>query len=175
MAGHRRNSLRLHGYDYASVGAYFVTVCTADRLPLFGVIQDDEVVLSEFGNSLSDIWQQIAEQQPGIELDEFIVMPDHFHAIVWLNAGVTSDKRNTVGANDYPPFASQPAHLRFLVRTFKAAVTAATNTARNTPGQPVWQRNYYDRAIRDERELDAARAYVRFNVEKCLMIRETSA
>ena len=61
------------------------------------------------------------------------------------------------------------------MRSFKGAVTTAINTACDTPGRPVWQRGYYDRVIRDERELDAAREYVRFNVQKCLMMRETSA
>ncbi|MBT3943750.1 MAG: transposase [Chloroflexi bacterium] len=175
MAGHRRNSLRLHGYDYASAGAYFVTVCSADRVPLFGEIKDDRVVLTPFGHIVSDRWHQAVTQVHGSEPDEFIVMADHFHAIVWLNTGVTTSSQNTVGANDYPPFASHRAHLRSLVRTFKAAVTTAINTERNTPGNKVWQRNYYDRVIRDERELNSARKYVRFNVDKCLMMRETSA
>ena len=169
MAGHRRNSLRLQGYDYASAGAYFVTVCAADRLPLFGMIEDGLVVLTRFGNIVSDDWQRSATQQQSVELDEFIVMPDHFHDIVWLNTG------NSVGANDYPPCLNKPAHLRLLMRSFKGAVTTAINTVRNTPGRPVLQRGYHDRVIRDDRELDSARRYVRFNVEKCLMMREAPA
>lgn len=82
---------------------------------------------------------------------------------------------NTVGAADYPPFAGQSKDLSALIRSFKGAVTTAINTARNTPGRTVWQRGYYDRVVRDERELNAAREYVQFNVQKCLMMRGTAA
>ena len=152
-----------------SAGAYFVTVCTADRLPLFGKIEDGHVILTRFGNALSDNWKQAVTKMDGSELDEFIVMPDHFHAVVWLNS------EQAVGAADYPPFDSQPTDLSALIRRFKGTVTTAINTTRNAPARPVFQRGYYDRVIRDERELDAARQYVRFNVEKCLMMRKTSA
>ena len=170
MTGNRRNSLRRHGYDYASPGAYFVTACTADRLPLFGKIEDGHMALTRFGNIVSDNWQRVVTLRPDTELDEFIVMPDHFHAIVWLNAGL-----HTVGAADYPPFAGQSKDLSALIRSFKGAVTTAINTALNMPGHPVWQRGYYDRVVRDERELNAAREYVQFNVQKCLMMRGTAA
>lgn len=102
-------------------------------------------------------------------------MPDHVHAIAWLNIADGPDNLHPVGADSYPPTARQPADLKSLMRGFKGAVATAINTERNTPGRPIWQRGYFDRVIRSERGLDAARLYVRFNVEKCLMIREVHA
>lgn len=119
MTGNRRNSLRLHGYDYASAGAYFVTACTADRLHLFGKIEDAHVMLTRAGNIVSDNWQRVITLRPDAELDEFIVMPDHFHAIVWLNIGAGADRHHIVGAADYPPFAGQAKELERVDAQFQ--------------------------------------------------------
>lgn len=81
--GHRRrNSLRLSGYGYSQIGAYFVTMCTKDRDPLFGTIENGMMRLTEAGEIAAECWKQIPGQFPNTELDEFVVMPDHLHGII---------------------------------------------------------------------------------------------
>ncbi len=129
---------------------------------------------SRYGHIVETQWQQSVSMFDRVEMDEFIVMPDHFHAIMWLDSGNGDSDDFIVGADWYPPNTGQRSGLSSFIRSFKGAVTSEINTARDTPGRPIWQRGYYDRVIRDDRELDAARSYVRFNVQKCLMMRERS-
>lgn len=79
---HDRNSIRLKGYDYYSDGFYFVTICTHKRQCLFGEIVNDEMVLNEYGKIIAEEWIKSSEIRQEIELDEWIVMPNHFHAII---------------------------------------------------------------------------------------------
>ena len=117
-------------------------------------------------------WQQSISMFDRVGINEFIVMPDHFHAIVWLGSGNSDSGDFIVGADWYPPNAGQRSCLSSFILGFKGAVTSEINTASDSPGRPIWQRGYYDRVIRDDRKLDAARNYVRFNVQKCLMMRK---
>ena len=95
----RRNSLRLPGYDYdyAAAGAYFVTACTATRAPLFGALRDSGLALTEYGRTVEMEWQRTVTMWRGAALDEFIVMPDHVHAIAWLNIADGPDNLHPVG------------------------------------------------------------------------------
>ena len=79
-----RRSLRLKDYDYASAGAYFVTVCTHDRQCLFGEIVASEMTLNEIGQIAQDQWHQLPKRFENIELDAFIVMPDHIHGVIFI-------------------------------------------------------------------------------------------
>jgi hypothetical protein len=79
---HQRRSIRLKGYDYATPGAYFVTVCTHERECLFGDIVDGVMRLNEAGRMVNTVWDEIPAHYPGIDVDAFIVMPNHIHGIV---------------------------------------------------------------------------------------------
>ena len=79
---HHRRSIRLKGYDYSQAGAYFVTICTQDRECLFGDIVDGEMRLNDAGQMVHRIWNDLSVEYPDIEIDEFIVMPNHFHGII---------------------------------------------------------------------------------------------
>ena len=83
---HHRRSMRLKGYDYSQVGAYFITICVKDKACLFGKITDGEMYLNEAGQMIDNWWQKIPEKFTGIELGEYQIMPNHFHAIV-INVG----------------------------------------------------------------------------------------
>ena len=74
-----RLSLRLQGYDYSRPGAYFVTMCTRNRMPVFGRIDDGEMRLNECGSIVKNIWKEIPIHFTNTTLDEFIVMPNHVH------------------------------------------------------------------------------------------------
>ena len=94
---HHRRSIRLPGYDYASPGAYFVTICTPQGELLFGDVVDGDVALNESGQSACEEWLASEQIRQEIELDAFVIMPNHLHGIVWIRE---TDDEPTVGARD---------------------------------------------------------------------------
>ncbi len=136
-----RTSIRLMGYDYSAPGAYFVTLCAYRRQCMFGEIKDKKIILNEFGTIVWQEWIKSAEIRSEITLDECVVMPNHIHGIVFIN-------HTSVGA---------------FVAGFKSIVTKRINELRQLSGNPVWQRNYYERVIRDEQELNRWREYIIHN------------
>jgi len=83
---HHRRSIRLKGYDYSQAGAYFVTICTKNRECLFGDVIDDGMMLNEYGTIVANEWKKSAKIRDEIELDEWVVMPNHFHGIVVIRS-----------------------------------------------------------------------------------------
>ena len=169
-----RSTTRLREFDYASSGAYFVTVCAAQKAHLFGAVSSGEVQCSEIGDVILEEWRASAQIRQELALDAFVIMPNHIHGIVWLleeNQAVLSHASivSGVGATGRSPLrgnvAAGPAKksLGAFVAGFKSAVTTRINKARATPSVPVWQRNYHDRIIRNDRELNAVREYIAFN------------
>jgi REP element-mobilizing transposase RayT len=79
---YNRRSIRLRDYDYTSPGAYFITICTQDRKSIFGEIVNNEMQLNELGESLQLIWNALPERFSNLELDHFVIMPDHIHGII---------------------------------------------------------------------------------------------
>lgn len=91
---YRVPSARLAGYDYGSDGAYFVTICTRDRMHFFGDIVDGDIRLSEIGEIADNCWQQIPDHFPFVRLDGFVIMPNHVHGIVVIDQGVSVETQN---------------------------------------------------------------------------------
>jgi putative transposase len=115
----KRHSIRLKGYDYSEVGAYFITICTKEKKPYFNLYPELKgIIQSELG--------LLANRYPTVIVDTFVVMPNHVHAIIFNN--------------------DEPHRLK-IIGSF-------------------WQRNYYDRIIRNENELNSAREYIIFNPSK---------
>ena len=81
---HHRRSIRLKGYDHSQAGMYFITICTQDSLHLFGKITNDEMVLNDAGTMVEKWWNELKNRFPNIELDESVVMPNHFHGIIQI-------------------------------------------------------------------------------------------
>ena len=179
---HHRRSIRLRGYDYSRAGAYFLTICTHQQTMLFGEIIDGEMALNELGHIVEQEWAESERIRAEIQLDEWVVMPNHFHGIVWISRDVEIDAQH-FGRGDRPvaptsTSVNHPAQLDIptstpvvptgpksksigaLVAGFKSAVTKSINTIRRTPGSPVWQRNYYEHVIRDEAALNRIRQYI---------------
>ncbi len=139
---------------------------TKDREHLFGEVVNGEMVLNEYGRIVAEEWERSGAIRAEIELDEYVVMPNHFHAIANFFQPGTGD--HPVGAYGHTPlqqstFRSPARTLGALVRGFKSAVTTRINALRGTPGVPVWQRNYYDRVIRSDREHEEIAAYIANN------------
>jgi putative transposase len=165
---HHRRTVRLPEYDYRQMGAYFITLCAFRRDMIFGGIIEDEMILNDYGHIVLDGWIETAIIRPGIFLDEFTVMPNHFHAIVFLPEMVNTN--DNVGAHSRAPsgdnsaLSRTPKSLGSLVAGFKSTVTKQINTLRSTPGTPVWQRNYSEHIIRDDEGLRRIREYIANNL-----------
>ena len=174
---HHRRSIRLKGYDYTHAGAYFVTICTHDRQCLFGEVVDGIVQLNAFGEIVRDEWLRTADVRPNVELDTFVVMPNHIHGIIVLR---DNDGRGTLhgrGTLQRAPTIEQfgkptSNSIPTIVRLFKSATTKRINERRGTPGSPVWQRNYYEHIIRHEESLNRIRQYILDNPLSWAMDRE---
>ena len=158
---HHRHSIRLKYWDYSRTGAYFVTIVTYGRELLFGQVVDGEIRLTQFGEIARVEWKASADIRDEIRLDVFVVMPNHIHGIVWIEG---DDAIGAVGAHGRAPLRRSlwrpPRSLGSFVAGYKAAVAKRINAIRGTPGMPVWQRNYYEHIIRNERELEAIRRYI---------------
>ena len=167
---HDRRSVRLRGHAYDG-GLYVVTVCTAGRRCLFGEVVDGEMQLSEAGRIARDEWLQTEEIRPSVVLDVFVVMPDHVHLLFGIADGGATGPLSTGGRGvlQYAPtdeprrFGSPSRSVGAVVRGYKGAVTRAVRSAGRAPRFAVWQRGYYDRVVRSDREAEAIRRYVAEN------------
>jgi putative transposase len=158
----RRRSLRLESYDYAMAGAYFVTVCTQDRACLFGDVVAGAMCLNEAGEMVAALWDDIASRFSGVEIDQFVVMPNHLHGILILpDADATANAATTRGATtrvaptmDGPvgaplvgaPTPVAPVRLGDVVGAFKSMTTVGYIDGVKASGWPgfrrrLWQRN----------------------------------
>ncbi len=163
---HHRRSIRLQGYDYAQAGAYF-TICTHTRECLFGSVGAGskpaphlqpaldfkpalatQMKLNECGEIVQHTWDDLVNHNENIELDAFVVMPNHIHGIVTID--------NRAGLEPAPTLSE-------IVRQLKTFSARRINKIRDTQGVRVWQRNYYEHVIRDENELNRVREYIANN------------
>ena len=151
----RRKSIRLKEYDYSFPGTYFVTICTADRKCLFGKIEDGKMVFNRMGEIIHDCWVGLSGVYAKLMLDVFIVMPNHIHGIIILS----DDHLKPVGSG-LPSTRKNPHGIFEIIRGFKTITARQINQKRETPGKKLWQRNYFDRVVRNEKELDRVRKYI---------------
>jgi REP element-mobilizing transposase RayT len=160
----RRHHIRLRTYDYSQAGAYFVTVCAHDRACLFGDIENGVMVSNEYGRAVMGEWLNTAAIRADIRAGECVVMPNHFHGIVIIETG-TARRAPTGGCNAPAERFGQPVSgsLPTIVRAFKSAVTRRINEIRQSPGVPVWQRNYYEHVIRNEDDYRQIAEYIADN------------
>jgi REP element-mobilizing transposase RayT len=166
---HHRRSIRLRDYDYSQAGAYFVTICAWNRECLFGDIVNGKIQTNEIGATVQGFWNAIPEHFQHIELDEFIIMPNHTHGIIAIanndcRGEVSSpilkpDEIKTIEKGGVTP-PLQKHTLGQIVAYFKYQTTKHINQIRNTPGLPLWQRNYYEHIIRNEDELNRIGEYI---------------
>lgn len=175
---HHRRSIRLSGYDYSQPGAYFITIVSYERRCVFGTVENDIVRLSPFGEVVDICWMRLVEFFPA-HLDEYVIMPNHFHGIIWIDGSRERGSLGEAGGKfgegqkfvDSPPASplqniqdqwhgTQSQSLGAIVQNFKAQTARRINGIRRTPGGDVWQRNYYEHVIRDENELCMKREYI---------------
>ena len=172
-AKHHRRSIRLPKYDYTSPGAYFITICAYQHECLFGKVVGGEMLLNRLGQLLQSRWQAIPRYFSSVNLDDFVVMPNHIHGIVVIRnhrrvksetvcgedvrrgeafGCKSSDRPVNPAPNASPqqPNGTQPGSLGAIIQNFKSTTTRRINVIQQTPGNKLWQRGYYDRIIRNE-------------------------
>lgn len=174
---HSRRSIRLRGYEYTQSGAYFVTICTQNRDCLLGEVVKGIMGANDAGQMIQSVWDELPQHYPGVDVDAFVVMPNHVHGIILL----TADSKSNIGAgpcacpgNEQPDSTGQPRgvaptmSLMNVVHRFKSLTTARYRQGvvqrrwQPFPGR-LWQRNYYEHIIRHEEALDRAREYIVLN------------
>jgi REP element-mobilizing transposase RayT len=161
-------SKRLKERDYSTAGFYFVTICANYKRCIFGRVTDCKVEVSPVGHIAHSSWAAIPVHFVNVKLHAFAVMPNHFHGIIQIvgcglagSADSGQEKRVSLPAGS----------VSVIVRSFKAEVTRRARLELNWAGE-IWQRNYFDRVIRDGREFDAASRYISENPLKWEMDKE---
>ena len=158
-----RKPTRIPGFAYDH-GAWFVTICTKDRAPLFGSIvgagsKPARVELTDAGKIVEETWFDLPNHTKGVILGPFVVMPDHVHGIIQLDGQRAG-------------LEPAPTPLTEVVRQFKTFSARKINRMRGTPGSPLWQRNYYEHGIRSEEDWRDCVNYI-LNNPTAWMLRKT--
>lgn len=169
---HHRQSVRLKSYDYTQPGAYFVTLVAWRRQPLFGQIQAGEIRLTPAGEIVQQIWANLPRHFKNLTLGAAVVMPNHFHGILFINpinrrgeasACITLTSPSTSAADASPshnPKGTTAGSLGAIIQNFKSITSRKIVRDLDSPGHPIWQRNYYERVVRNEHELRHLSAYI---------------
>jgi putative transposase len=190
---HQRKSIRLKEYDYSQPGVYFITNCIYNHECLLGEIIDNQIKLNKIGIIIDYQWRIIPKYFRHVELDYYTIMPNHMHGIIIIkeikpgkvgakhfhNENIKpqsslSKTKNINNGNGHDENAS-PLHVHIRVKgttsgslsaimqNYSSVTTRKINRIRKTPGARIWQRNFYERIIRDEIELNRIRKYIAEN------------
>ncbi len=169
---HHRHTIRLAGFDYAQAHGAFVTICTHDRNPEFGIVTDGVVELSPAGIIVEEELVRTAAVRvnPPVIPGAYVVMPNHVQAVFFLLDG-TQGLDAGGGRMQYAPtdlasdkvVRSPRQTVGAIVRGLKAATTSRINMLRGSPGAPVWQRNYYEHITRSPEDMDRILRYIEQN------------
>ncbi len=159
---HHRRSIRLKGHDYASAGAYFVTMVTHGKRCLFGEVVGGVMRLNVAGRIVAEEWLRSAQVRSEVTMDAFVVMPNHIHGIVVIDRPTPT---SLLPADLAIATAAGPRSrsIGALVAGFKAAASRRIHACRGGSGPLVWQRNYYEHIVRDEVGLGRIRQYIADN------------
>ena len=162
-----RHSIRLKYYDYSQAGYYFVTICSQKRQSTFGEINNGQMQINDVGLMIQDQWQQLPCRFNEILLDEFIVMPNHFHGIIKI-IRTLNNVSDLVGAPLVGAQNTRPRKLGNIIGAFKSLSTneyirGVKEKEWEPFGGKLWQRNFYEHIIRDNNGLNKIREYIREN------------
>ena len=177
---HHRRSIRLTGHDYSQSGLYFITLCTVDRTCMFGNVVDGKMQLNDIGQLVEQEWlNTINIRHDDVRLHNYIVMPNHFHAIIEIRRGESHSPQSdssqshlsqsdpssitnecNINGNDLPQRMKSPSKtVGAIVRGFKGAVSRQL-------GYSIWQRNYYEHIIRTDASYRHISNYIENNPTK---------
>jgi len=155
---YHRHSLRLKGYDYSKAGLYFITICIQGRLGLFGNIINGQMDLNGAGEMVNKIWEDMPNYYNGMDVLEHQIMPDHIHGIIQIKSLPKGQPQGVA-----PTIALPDVVHRFKTLTTKLYIDGVKIEKWQRFIKKLWQRNYYDHIIRDEKELKNIRQYISDN------------
>jgi len=184
-----RKSPRKKGYDYSLAGVYFVTICTHERDMIFGDVLNGVMRYTALGHIVHDCWVTTSDHFPHIEVDCFVVMPNHVHAIIVIHEKNVDEKTDEINKNldvgtrhalslhnhtepnghgvmkngRFYPSGVKPRSLGAIVGSYKSAVTKIANRTLDDPPSFLWQSRYHDHIIRNDKEFNMIRQYVLAN------------
>ncbi len=156
--------MRLKHYDYSQAGCYFITLCVDNRESLFGKIIEDQMILNAAGAMIEKEWQALQNRFPQIELHEYIVMPNHFHAIL-------SQQTTPRHVGTTHPSQTTPKTLSEIIGAFKSITTVEylrevkTSHWKNFDGK-LWQRNFWEHVIRNQQSCNEIAQYIMNNPQQ---------
>ncbi len=148
-----RQSMRLRDYDYTRGGVYFVTICTYRFAHIFGQVVAGSVQLNDLGKLVEQEWQRTAIVRPAVEVDLFVVMPNHLHGLLFIS-------ENQAVCRPASGAMMRANSLGSIIAQFKSIVTKRSQELVDPPRMPIWKRNYYDHIVRSERALKRIREYI---------------
>ncbi|HUU28197.1 MAG TPA: transposase [archaeon] len=163
---HRRRSIRLPDYDYTTTGAYFVTICAHEHRCLFGDVMDGRVRLNEAGMVVQAVWDELPVHYPHVEIDTFVVMPNHVHGIIILTdspvgAAPRGRPNNCGQARGPAPTMSLPDVVhRFKTMTTKRYTDGVKQSKWPPFDKHLWQRGYYEHVVRRTDKMNCIREYI---------------
>ena len=169
---HRRNSLRLKGFDYSQPGEYFVTICTRHRKCVLGTAENGQMRLSVIGNIVDKCWRKVPEDLPITTVGTFQIMPNHVHGLIQIkDHSPRSTRESCRGLINQTPTADTRGDwilmkipqtpLGKVIRSFKARCTRLIHEAGHASFR--WQRNYYDHIVRDDIDHFLVEQYIELN------------
>lgn len=147
-----RQTIRLQHYDYTNHGYYFITICCINRLHLFGHIIDNQMILNDCGKIAHDTWLDNQDKRQNIQLHNFIIMPNHMHAIIEIKEKLTNIHQDK--------FISQSNTIGSIILGYKSSVSSQLKHIFN---HSVWQKNYYEHIIRNEQSYQMISEYISNN------------
>ena len=171
---HHRKSIRLKEYDYSNPNWYYLTICTYDKRNILGKIINGKMNLNNCGKIVEEEWLKTKEIRQNIDLDYYIIMPNHLHGIIIIerrgelhSSQMNSKQKNNDGRIQYAPtnnkLKSPSQTVGAIVRGFKSSVTKRIREFNQKEDEKVWQRNYYEHIIRNEKDLYRIRNYIQNN------------
>lgn len=167
----QRKSIKLKDYDYSQEGGYFITICTENRKMLFGDVIEDKMILNNLGQVVKQTIEETSKIRPNIQIDIYQIMPNHVHMIIVIlnRRGVlhTPALRELEGLYQKgefnSPLQSPSQTIGSIIRGIKSMATGQIRILMNNPQLPIWQRNYFEHVIRDEKDFNMISEYIMNN------------
>lgn len=193
----RKRLARFRDHDYKQAGYYFLTICVHHKESLLGEVKDGKIIPNVYSSIVQNTWNELPKHYENVELDEFIIMPDHIHAIIqlkdpdvemglqlspevcngasYLEIGLPLSSEICNGAPIKPISTTNDPIKQYslaeVVRGFKTFSAIRIHRARGTKGLSVWQKNYFERIVRNEKELNNIRQYISSNPQRYMLKR----
>ena len=159
------DSNRLNDWNYADFGCYYITLVTHNRVKYFGKIENGKMIYNDIGNIVNKEIIRSFDIRKELRLKEYVIMPNHIHFLIMLR----KDKVIVYDKNNMPVLFRKPKSISTFVGSFKSSVISKVDNwidddnidlPKFNRENPLWQGNYYDHIVRDEKEFDNISNYI---------------